>query len=384
MAWDCRSPTAATDQRGPMMNQKTMVTFFECRRQGHYKIDCLKLKNRNHGNAARSSEARGRVSLLEITPSALDNKYDVKLAGGKMIRVDTIIQVCTLNLLNHPFNIDLMPTELGSFDIIICMDWLSKYHIVIVCDEKIVCISYGDEILIVLDDKSDEAEGQVRGQATGGCTYYPVFPEARVPYILAPSEMKELSDQLQELSNKGFIRPSSLRWGAPVLFVKKKDGSFWMCIDYRELNNKELPYESGVQTIVGQGCDFFIDDILIYSKRKQEYEEQLNLSLELLKKEELYAKFSKCDFFIPRVQFLGHVIDSQGKANVVADALSQKEQIKPLRVRDLIMTIGLNLLVQILNAQIEAIKEENVKEENLHGMNKEFETRPDRTLCIEK
>ncbi|GJT17732.1 putative reverse transcriptase domain-containing protein [Tanacetum coccineum] len=73
-----------------------------------------------------------------------------------------------------------------------------------------------------------------------------------------------------------------------------------------------------------------------------------------------------------------------GKANMVADALIGKEQIKPLRVRALVMTIGLNLPVQILNAQAEAMKEENVKEENLHGMNKEFETRPDGTLCIEK
>nr|GFB68670.1 putative reverse transcriptase domain-containing protein [Tanacetum cinerariifolium] len=63
-----------------------------------------------------------------------------------------------------------------------------------------------------------------------------VAPVARAPYLLAPSEMKELSDQLQELSDKGFIRPSSSPWGAPVLFVKKKDGSFRMCIDYRELN----------------------------------------------------------------------------------------------------------------------------------------------------
>ncbi|GJZ61734.1 putative reverse transcriptase domain-containing protein [Tanacetum coccineum] len=125
----------------------------------------------------------------------------------------------------------------------------------------------------------------------------------------------------------------------------------------------------------------FIDDILIYSKSKQEHEEHLKLILELLKKEQLYAKFSKCEFWIPKVQFLGHVIDSQGfgvrrssvrfedlealyvrekmlqllndydceihyhprKANVVADALSRKERIKPLRVRALVMTIGLDI-----------------------------------------
>nr|GEW42309.1 reverse transcriptase domain-containing protein [Tanacetum cinerariifolium] len=99
--------------------------------------------------------------------------------------------------------------------------------------------------------------------------------------------MKELSELLKELSDKGFIRPSSSPWGAPVLFVKKKDGSFWMCIDYQELNKLT---------------------------NKQEHEENLKLILKLLKKEELYTKFSKCEFWIPKVQFLGHVIDSQGIA----------------------------------------------------------------------
>nr|GEX28818.1 reverse transcriptase domain-containing protein [Tanacetum cinerariifolium] len=94
-------------------------------------------------------------------------------------------------------------------------------------------------------------------------------PVARAPYRLAPSGMKDLSEQLKELSDKGFIRPSSSPWRAPTLFVKKKDGSFWMRIDYRELNKLT---------------------------------------------EELYAKFSKYEFWIPKVQFLGHVIDIQGLA----------------------------------------------------------------------
>ncbi|GJU23753.1 putative reverse transcriptase domain-containing protein [Tanacetum coccineum] len=118
-------------------------------------------------------------------------------------------------------------------------------------------------------------------------------PVARAPYRLAPSEMKELSEQLQELSNKGFIRPSSSPWGASVLFVKNKDGSFRMCIDYHKF------------VIV------FIDDILIYSKDEKEHEEHLKAILELLKKEQLYAKFSKCEFWFLNVQFLGHVIDSR-------------------------------------------------------------------------
>ncbi|GJW75088.1 putative reverse transcriptase domain-containing protein [Tanacetum coccineum] len=210
-------------------------------------------------------------------------------------------------------------------------------------------------------------------------------PVAQAPYRLAPSEMKELSEQLKELSDKGFIRPSSSPWGAPVLFVKKKDGSFRMCIDYRELNKltvknryplpriddlfdqlqgssvySKIDLRSGYHQLRVREEDIlktafrtryghyefqvmpfgltnapavfmdlmnrvckpyldkfvivFIDDILIYSKNKQEHEEHLKLILELLKKEELYAKFSKCEFWIPKVQFLGHVIDSQGLA----------------------------------------------------------------------
>nr|GFD02124.1 reverse transcriptase domain-containing protein [Tanacetum cinerariifolium] len=97
---------------------------------------------------------------------------------------------------------------------------------------------------------------------------------ARAPYRLAPSEMKELSKQLKELSDKGFKRPSSSPWGAPVLFVKKRDGSFRMCIDYQELNKLT---------------------------NKKEHEEHLRMILKLLKKDELYAKFSKCEFWIPKV-----------------------------------------------------------------------------------
>nr|GEZ51937.1 putative reverse transcriptase domain-containing protein [Tanacetum cinerariifolium] len=159
--------------------------------------------------------------------------------------------------------------------------------------------------------------------------------------------MKDLSEQLKELSDKGFIRPSSSPWGAPVLFVKKKDGSFRMYIDYRELNKltlrvrgEDIPktafkthyghYEFHVMPFgltnapavfmdlmnrvcnpyLGKFLIVFINDMLIYSKDKKEHEEHLKAILELLKKEELYAKFSKCEFWIHKVQFLGHMIDS--------------------------------------------------------------------------
>nr|GFB73454.1 putative reverse transcriptase domain-containing protein [Tanacetum cinerariifolium] len=150
---------------------------------------------------------------------------------------------------------------------------------------------------------------------------------ARAPYRLAPLGMKDLSKQLKELSDKGFIRPSSSPWGAPVLFVKKKDESFRMYIDYRELNKltlrvreEDVP-KTAFRTRYGyykfQVMPFGLTNALVVfmdlmNRDEKEHEEHLKAILELLKKEELYAKFSKCEFWIPKVQFLGHVIDNQG------------------------------------------------------------------------
>nr|GFA08444.1 hypothetical protein [Tanacetum cinerariifolium] len=234
---------------------------FECGNPGHFKRDCPKLKNKNGGNG----NAQGWVYAVgnaERNGNTAGNPNSNVVTDGKIVGINTIIRGCTLNFLNHSFSIDLMPIELGSFDAIIDMDWLRRHHAVIMCDEKLVQVPFGNEILVFRG-----AESYIRRESRFTVKDVPivqdfpeVFPEnlpglpparpvefqinlipgaapvARAPYRLAPSETKELSEQLQELSNKGFIRPSSLPWGAPVLFVKKKDGSFRMCIDYRELN----------------------------------------------------------------------------------------------------------------------------------------------------
>ncbi|GJR87551.1 putative reverse transcriptase domain-containing protein [Tanacetum coccineum] len=155
---DCRSPVAATNKRALVENQKSMVTCYECGKQGHYKSDCLKLKNQNRGNQHGNGEARRRVYAL---------------GGGEA---------------NEDSNV-VMETKKDETK----------------SEEKRL-----KDVPIVLD-------------------FLEVFPEDF-------PRMKELSDQLQELSDKGFIRPSSSPWGAPVLFVKKRDGSFRIRIDYRELN----------------------------------------------------------------------------------------------------------------------------------------------------
>nr|GEX06681.1 putative reverse transcriptase domain-containing protein [Tanacetum cinerariifolium] len=271
--------------------------------------------------------------------------------------------------------IDLMPVPLGSFDVIIGMGWLKEYHAVIVCDEKIVRIPFRNKTLIFQGKRNDqEAEDKLERKRLEDVPTVRDFPED-LPGI-PPDRHVEFQIDLVPGA-------APVSWGDPVLFVKKKDGSFHMCIDYRELNKltvknryplpriddlfnqiqgssvyskidlrsryhqlrvrkEDIPktvfrtryghYEFQVMPFgltnapvvfmdlvnrvskpyLDKFVIAFIDDILIYSKNKEEHEEHLKLILELLKKEELYAKFSKCEFWIPKVQFLGHVIDSKG------------------------------------------------------------------------
>ncbi|GJR10505.1 putative reverse transcriptase domain-containing protein [Tanacetum coccineum] len=371
--------------------------------------DCPKLKNNNRGNQARNGNALAKVyavgrtginpdsnivmgtlllnnryasilfdtsadrifmstafsSQIDITPTALDHYYDVKLVDGRIIGLNTILRGCTLNLLNHPFNIDLMPVELGSFDAIIGMDWLAKYQAIIVCAEKIVHIPWGNKTLIVHGERNNQGKEahlhiisytKTQEYMLKGCLVF-----------LANVATKETKDK----SDKKRLEDVSI--GALVLFVKKKDGSFRMCIDYRELNKltvknryplpriddlfdqlqgssvyskidlrsgyhqlrvreEDIPktafrtryghYEFQVMPfgltnapavfmdLMNRVCKpfldkfviVFIDDILIYSKNKKEHEEHLKAVLELLKKEKLYAKFSKCEFWIPKTE----------------------------------------------------------------------------------
>ncbi|GJU45351.1 putative reverse transcriptase domain-containing protein [Tanacetum coccineum] len=377
--------------------------LFECGAQGHYRKDCPKIKNQNRGDKVRVPDARGRAyalgggdvnpgsntltgtfllndhhaymlfdsgadrsfvsntfsTLLDITPYALDVSYAIELADGRTSETNTVLMGCTLGLLGHPFNIDLMPIELGSFDVIIGIDWLAKNHAVIFYDEKIVRIPYGNEIMIVQGDKgAKEKKSKLSIISCEKAQNYiekvpGVAPVARAPYKLAPSEMEELSTQLQELSDKGFIRPTYCEKRYPLprindLFDQLQGLSVYSKIDLRsgyhqlKVRDEDIPktvfrtryghYEFQVMPfgltnapavfmdLMNRVCRpyldkfmiVFIDDILIYSKTNEEHDVHLRLILELLKKEELDAKFSKCDFWLSKVQFLGYVINSEG------------------------------------------------------------------------
>ncbi|GJR80447.1 putative reverse transcriptase domain-containing protein, partial [Tanacetum coccineum] len=260
-----------------------------------------------------------------------------------------------------------------------------------------------------------------------------VAPVARAPCRLAPSEMKELTDQLQELFDKGFLRLSSLPWGTSGLVCQKKADHFEMCIDYRELNKltvnnryllpriddlfdqlqgssvySKIDLRSGYHQLRVREEDILktafrtryghykfqvmpfgltnAPEVFMDLLNRKEHKEHLKGILELLKKEELYAKFSKCEFWIPKepnmrqrhwLELLSdydcEIRCHPGKADVVADALSRKEHNKPLQVRALVMTIGLNIPKQILESQIEAQKPENFKKEDEVDINKKAE-----------
>ncbi|GJW19781.1 putative reverse transcriptase domain-containing protein [Tanacetum coccineum] len=226
-----------------------------------------------------------------------------------------------------------------SFDVVIGMDWLSKYHAKILYDEKVVHIPIDGETLIirVMEKKADEK----RLEDIPVVKEFPdVFPEdlpgippvrqvefqidlipgaapiARTPYRLAPSEMQELSNQLQELTDRGYHQLRVREEDIPKTAFRTRYGHYEFQVMPFGLTNAPAVFMDLMNRVCKPYLDkfviMFIDDILIYSRNEEEHASHLRIILELLQKDKLYAKFSKCDFWIHIVQFLGHLIDNQG------------------------------------------------------------------------
>ncbi|GJS25988.1 putative reverse transcriptase domain-containing protein [Tanacetum coccineum] len=225
-------------------------------------------------SADRSFVSYTFSKYIDIPPTAIDTNYSVELAGGKSLTTSTILRGCTLNLQNHLFKIDLLPIELGSFDVAKGAKLKNESRLEVI--SSIRTQKYNDQgcqvflIQMMKEEETEIPERRIKDVPVVR-DFTEVFPKdfpglpptrqvefhielipgaapvARAPYCLAPAEMKELPEQLKELSDKGFIRPSSSPWGAPILFVKKKDESFRMCIDYHELNKltvkNHYPYQ---------------------------------------------------------------------------------------------------------------------------------------------
>nr|GEV78129.1 reverse transcriptase domain-containing protein [Tanacetum cinerariifolium] len=426
-----------------------LVTCHTWEEKGQYRKQCPKANNNTHGKAYllrdksahqdpnvvtgtfllnqhlarelfdfgadKSFVSISLASKLNIPPIPIDTIYDIEMTDGNLVSTNIVIQGCTLILLNEPFKIILMPIKLGSFDVVIGMEWLSKYHARIIYDEKVVHIPISGETLIIRGDRNEKLLEDIPVVRE----FLEVFPEdlsglppvrqvefqidlipgavpvARAPYRLAPLEMQELSNQLQELADRGFIRLSTSPWGAHVLFVKKKDGSFRMCIDYRELNKLTINNRYPLPRI-----DDLFDQLQgssVYSKiNLRSGYHQLRVWDEDIPKTDFRTRYEHYEFQVmpfgltnaPVVfmDLMNHydceILYHPGKENVVANALSKKERIKPLIVRELVMTLHLKLPSQILEAQNKVMKEKNIRDENLRVMDKAFEVRPDGIRCI--
>nr|GFA90226.1 putative reverse transcriptase domain-containing protein [Tanacetum cinerariifolium] len=318
IAGDCRSRAANTNNNNNNNNNynnrrdttayQGVPTCFKCGTQGHFKNNYLKLGNKNQGNQNQAGNG-----------NAVARAYGLGTAGGNPdANVVTGYPVFLVNITTKAIKDKSEEKRLE--DVPIVQEFFEVFP------EDLPGLPPTRHVEFQID--------LLPGAA----------PVAQAPYRLAPSEMKELSDQLQELSDNGFIRPSSSPWGAPVLFVKKKDGSFRMCIDYRELNKLTVKNRYPLSRIDDlfdqlQGSSIYSkidlrsgyhqlrvreEDIpkTAFATRYGHYEFQVMsfgltnapaIFMDLMNRvEKLYAKFSKCEFWIPKVQFLGHVIDSQG------------------------------------------------------------------------
>nr|GEX16053.1 reverse transcriptase domain-containing protein [Tanacetum cinerariifolium] len=497
--------------------------FFKYGAPRHFKRDCPKLKNKDGGNvnaqgwvyAVGNAEKKGNAlrvldsnvimgmfilnnlyasilfdtganrsfistafsSLIDIVPTPLGNSYDVELADGKIV---AIMQGCTLNFLNHPFNIDLRPIELGSFDVIIDMDWLRRCHTVIVCDEKLVRVPYGNETLIFHSDKSnDEKESRL---TIISCSKAQEYLAKGCQIFLA-----QISARKEEDNSEGKqLKDIDLRSGYHQLRVREQD------VPKTTFRTRHRHYEFQVMPfgltstpavfidLMNRVCKpyldkfviVFINDILIYSKDKKEHGEHLKAILEFPKKEKLgthvdptkiesikdwaspktpteirqflglagyyrrfiegFSKIAKSmtkltqkginidwgekeenafqlikqklcnapilalpegseDFLVycdASYKGLGVVLIQREKEGKRSGQCMRKERVEPLRVRALVMTIGLDLSKQILEAQIEALKPKNFENEDVGGMirkdipKEKLEPRADGTLCL--
>ncbi|GJU06445.1 putative reverse transcriptase domain-containing protein [Tanacetum coccineum] len=379
-------------RRHPGECRRAAGTCFKCGQAGHLQRDCKK----NTGarppilwyhhcaiflgravfvlfdtGATHSVISTKFASCFTMTPILLDHVLCISTPMKDSARITHVYRDLPLQFDDKIRSVNALPLDMCEFDIILGMDWLAAHRATIDCHSRHVIFGdihapefiYHGFLATIHDTTSDVSS--IHDQPIVS-EFQDVFPEelpgippirdvefnielipgaepiSKAPYRMAPIELKELKDQLQELLERGFIRPSVSPWGAPVLFVKKKDGSMRLCIDYRELNKITIRNRYPLPRIDDlfdqlQGAKHFskIDlrsgyhqlrvkeqDISKTAFRtryghyeflsKEEHEEHLRTVLQILRQEKLYAKFSKCEFWLSKVAFLGHIVSAEG------------------------------------------------------------------------
>nr|GEX78200.1 putative reverse transcriptase domain-containing protein [Tanacetum cinerariifolium] len=467
-------------------------TCFNCNRLRHLEKDCKGMpRNVNHVNARnlpvracyecgstdhshryQENQARGRVFMLGaeesrqdlnivmgIEPSDLRLRYEIKIANGKLVEINKVIKGCKLEIEGHVVDIDLIPFGHGSFDVIIGMDWLSNYKAEIIFHEKVVRIPLPDgNVLRVLGERPEEKARffigvkkkekivvvrdfpEVFSNDLSGLPHIQeikfrielipgAIPIAKSPYHLAPSELEELSGKLNELQDKGFIRPSLSHWGAPKAPKTPIEiRSFLGLAGYYRRFIKNLSKIAKSLTILTQKCKTFdwgeeqelafqtlkgcvliqrgkviacmSRQLKIHENNYTTYDLELGAVVFALKIWRHYLYGTKSVIYMDH-KSLQHIFSQKelnmrqcrwielfsdydceiryhlGKAHVVANALSRMERVKPKRVRSMIMILLSSIKDRILAAQKEAVDEFAGLQRGLDEM---IEQRSDGTL----
>ncbi|GJV55816.1 putative reverse transcriptase domain-containing protein [Tanacetum coccineum] len=314
ICFNCNRPSyLAKDCRGVPRNvnpvnarNPTVRACYECGSTDHVRSSCPRLNRAqgpkgNHPNQVSTNnggQCRGNQwnQARGIEPTELGFRYEIEIASGQLVEIKKVIKGCKLKIKGHVFDINLIPFGYGSFDVIIGMDWLSNHKAELICHEKVVRIPLLDrKVVRLLGENPEKKMRQLKSAKAKEKEQEEIlvvrdFPELTVKNRYPLPMIDDLFDQLQGLQ---FFSKIDLRSGYHQLRVHEDN----------------IPKTT---TYLDKFVIVFIDDILIYSKTQEEHVEHLRLVLELLKKEKLYAKFSKCEFWLREVKFLRHMINGNG------------------------------------------------------------------------
>ncbi|XP_073298480.1 uncharacterized protein [Primulina huaijiensis] len=327
------------------------------------------------------------VKKLVILPVDVESGFKVTVPSGEHITSSSMVKDVEIKLQNNIIRANLIILPMPEFDIILGMDWLTLNGATIDFRQRTISIRPQNGKAFIFEVTQNKQMPNIiscmraKKLIQKGCQRFyvsiisapnidsqsiedvdvvkdfpDVFPNdvscmppdtvliSKAPYRLAPTEMKELNDEIQDMLDKGFILLSFSPWDAPVLFVKNKDGTMTLCIDYREINRVTVKNKYPLHRIedlfhqlqgvsvfsnidlrsayhqlrkesdsyLDQFIIVFIDDILIYSKSSEEHDQHLKTTLQALRERKLYVKFSECEFWLERVAFLGHIVSKEG------------------------------------------------------------------------